>query len=220
MTDERKLTSAEADQILARAASLDAESEDHTLSAEEIRSSALAAGIAPHAVERALKEARSPAPVATTESGRFMGLMAVQRAGASVQGGPKLTSKEIAGRLRMLVGPDATISEELGTVRARYRDLVVTVMPGASTTIAVVSDQAGIVATTAITLGAVGFVVGSIVGAMFGFATPFLGVAFGVLFGIGAGLALWRWHWRRELARKGREIETLASAVVASLHGG
>ena len=216
MTDDRKLTAAEADQVLARAASLDSESEGG-LSAEDVRSSALAAGIAPQAVERALREVRSPVPAASGDTGRFMGLPAILRASASAPGAPKRTPKEIAMKLRGVLGPDAVIAEELGTVRARVGHTVVTVVPGASTTVSVSADHSGDVAVTGLAGGAGGLVAGMFTMLALGFGSSVPAILAAIPVGSAFGLSLWRGYWRQKLAVKAREVDALASAVAAAL---
>jgi hypothetical protein len=217
----RKLSASEAEQVLARAASLDAEGVTAgELSADEIRQSALAAGIAPHAVERALREARSPAAKMPLVAETFMSLPAVTRAATSVAGESKLGGKELAMRLRAALGPDAVISEELGTMRARMGKTTLTVVPGKQTTVAGSSDYSGDVAITAIGFGVGGVFAGLISllptgAAVSGTSAP---VAIGAMLAGGAvGLALWRIFWKRKLAQKAREVESMVSAVAASL---
>jgi hypothetical protein len=215
----RKLTSAEAEQVLARAASIDAEGEGGSLSAEDVRASALAAGIAPHAVERALREARSPVATVPAESGRFLGLPAVTRAGAVVHEAPVRTPKEVAARLRGALGPDARISEELGTVRARLGHATLTVVPGPTTAVSVVADYSSDIAVTGIAGGAGGLLAGLFATLALGLGGNATVVIAAIPIGAGIGLGIWNAFWRARLAQKVKEAEALANAAAAALGG-
>ena len=213
----RKLTSAEAEQVLARAASLDAEGEGGSLSTEDVRASALAAGIAPHAVERALREAQSPVAVVPAESGRFMGLPAVTRAGAVVHDAPVRTPKEVAARLRGALGPDARISDELGTVRAKLGHATLTVVPGPTTAVWVVADYSSDIAITGIAGGAGGLLAGLFTTLALGLGGNVPVVIAAIPIGAGIGLGIWNAFWRARLAQKVKEAGTLANAAAAAL---
>jgi hypothetical protein len=217
MADDRKHSPAEADQILARAASLDAEGEGSHLSAEEIRESALAAGIAPHAVERALKESRSGVPALAAPSGKFAGLAAVPRAQARVVTATPPSVKDVAMKLRVTLGADARISEELGTVRARTGNTMVTVVPGATTLVTVSSDHSASVAVTGIAFGAGGVLSALLVSAIQGSDWDFVLGALAV--GGAAGVTAWQVFWRRFLAGKAREVDQIAASVAAAIEG-
>lgn len=215
----RKLTSAEAEQVLARAASIDAEGEGGSLSAEDVRASALAAGIAPHAVERALREARSPVAAVPAEPGRFLGLPAVTRAGAVVHEAPVRTPREVAARLRGALGPDARISEELGTVRAKLGHATVTVVPGPTTAVSVIADYSSDIAVTGIAGGAGGLFAGLFATLALGLGGNAAAVIAAMPIGAGIGLGIWNAFWRARLAQKIREAEALANAAAAALGG-
>jgi hypothetical protein len=215
----RKLSASEAEQVLARAASLDSEGEGGALSAEDIRASALAAGIAPHAVERALREAQSAVATVPAESGRFMGLPAVTRAGAVVHGAPVRTPKEVAARLRGALGTEARIKEELGIVRARLGHATLTVVPGPTTAVTVVADYSSDIAITGIAAGAGGLLTALFTTLGLGFSSNLPIVMAAIPIGAGIGLGIWNAFWRARLAQKVKEAGALANAAAAALGG-
>jgi hypothetical protein len=214
--NDRKLTSAEADKVLARAASLDAEGEGATLSAEEIRESALAAGIAPHAVERALKEATGMVVFNPEAEQRYMGLRAIPRSSATVSGAPTNVTS-VAKALRAALGPDAKISEELGTVRARMGETIVTVVPGKSTLVSVSSDQTPSIAVTGLAAGIGGVIVALFITLAMGLGGSATAVATAIAGGGVAGIVGWRALWSRYLANKARQVEAIAAVTSRAL---
>jgi hypothetical protein len=215
---KRKLTSAEAEQVLARAASLDAEGvASGELSAEEIRQSALAAGISPHAVERALREHRAPAAQVSAGGGTFMGLPAVARASTVVPGAPGRTEKEMAIRLRGALGPDWMISDELGALRASLGKTTVTIVPGPQISVSVVSDRSDEIAVTAIAAGAGGVLGGLFTTLAMGLGSNTLAVVAALPIGGALAYALWNSFWKKRLAQRARETQSYAEAVSAAL---
>jgi hypothetical protein len=217
---DRKLTAAEAEQVLARAASLDADGIDSgALTHDELRANAIAAGIAPHAIDVALREARSPVAAVPVESGRFMGLPAVTRASAVVHDAPVRTPKEVAARLRGALGPDARISDELGTVRAKLGHATLTVVPGPTTSVSVVADYSSDIAVTGIAGGAGGLLAGLFTTLALGLGGNVPVVIAAIPIGAGVGLGVWRAFWRTRLAEKVKEAGALANAAAAALGG-
>jgi hypothetical protein len=217
---DRKLSASEAEQVLARAASLDAEGIDPgALTRDELRANAIAAGIAPHAVDVALRELNSPVAVVPAESGRFMGLPAITRAGATVHNAPERTPKEVAARLRGALGTEARITEELGVVRARLGHATLTVVPGPTTAVTVVADYSSDIAMTGIAGGAGGLLAGLFTTLALGFSSSIPVVLAAIPIGAGIGLGLWRAFWRTRLAEKVKEAGALANAAAAALGG-